>query len=133
MFDDPDYDDPDDSDYDPKKDDIGSKKDKESKGESKAVQKKKGKRGRKSANKPNDGLEINRPAFEKVVETLLEDYYPNSGFKFTRQAFLALQVASEDYLQGLFEDSFLCALHAKRVTLQRKDMRLALRIRGEYK
>lgn len=31
---------------------------------------------------------------------------------------------------GLFEDSYLCAMHAKRVTLLTKDMQLARRIRG---
>lgn len=31
---------------------------------------------------------------------------------------------------GLFEDSYLCTLHSKRVTLMAKDMMLARRIRG---
>jgi histone H3 len=31
---------------------------------------------------------------------------------------------------GVFEDTNLCAIHAKRVTIMPKDMRLALRIRG---
>eukprot|EP00605_Chrysophyceae_sp_TOSAG23-4_P003001 GSChrysophyteH1.ASY1.ANO1.3306.1 assembled CDS len=39
--------------------------------------------------------------------------------------------ASEAYLVGLFEDTQLCSLHAKRVTIQAKDMQLARRIRGE--
>ena len=46
-------------------------------------------------------------------------------------ALLALQEASEAYLVGLFEDTNLCAIHAKRVTIQPKDMQLARRIRGE--
>jgi histone H3 len=32
---------------------------------------------------------------------------------------------------GLFEDTMVCALHAKRVTIMPKDMQLARRIRGE--
>jgi histone H3 len=32
---------------------------------------------------------------------------------------------------GVFEDSGLCAIHAKRVTVMVKDMQLARRIRGE--
>ena len=36
------------------------------------------------------------------------------------------------YLIGLFEDSYLCALHAKRVTLMKKDMILARRLRGDF-
>ena len=43
----------------------------------------------------------------------------------------ALQDAAEAYLVGLFEDTNLCAIHAKRITIMPKDMQLALRIRGE--
>ena len=46
-------------------------------------------------------------------------------------AILALQEAAEAYLVGLFEDTNLCAIHAKRVTIMTKDMQLARRIRGE--
>ena len=34
-------------------------------------------------------------------------------------------------LVGLFEDTNLCAIHAKRVTIMPKDIQLARRIRGE--
>ena len=44
---------------------------------------------------------------------------------------LVLQEASEAYLVGLFEDTNLCAIHAKRVTIMPKDVQLARRIRGE--
>lgn len=43
----------------------------------------------------------------------------------------ALQEAAEAYLVGLMDDSNLCAIHAKRITIQPKDMQLARRIRGE--
>eukprot|EP00798_Chlamydomonas_sp_ICE-L_P014112 gene14112-biopygen23200 len=46
-------------------------------------------------------------------------------------AILALQESAEAYLVGLFEDTNLCAIHAKRVTVMPKDMQLARRIRGE--
>ena len=46
-------------------------------------------------------------------------------------AILALQEAAEAYLVGLFEDTNLCAIHAKRVTIMPKDIQLARRIRGE--
>lgn len=46
-------------------------------------------------------------------------------------AILALQEASEAYLVSLFEDTNLCAIHAKRVTIMPKDIQLARRIRGE--
>ena len=42
-----------------------------------------------------------------------------------------LQEASEAYLVGLFADTNLCAIHAKRVTIMPKDIQLARRIRGE--
>lgn len=45
--------------------------------------------------------------------------------------FVFPQEASEAYLVGLFEDTNLCAIHAKRVTIMPKDIQLARRIRGE--
>ena len=39
--------------------------------------------------------------------------------------------ACEAYLVGLFEDTNLCAIHAKRVTIRPKDIQLARRFRGE--
>ena len=39
--------------------------------------------------------------------------------------------AAEAYLVGIFEDTNLCAIHAKRVTIMPKDVQLARRIRGE--
>jgi histone H3 len=51
--------------------------------------------------------------------------------RFQGSAILALQEAAESYLVGLFEDTNLCAIHAKRVTIMPKDMQLARRIRGE--
>lgn len=53
------------------------------------------------------------------------------GFRFQSHAVLALQEAAEAYLVGLFEDTNLCAVHARRVTIMSKDMQLARRIRGE--
>jgi histone H3 len=44
---------------------------------------------------------------------------------------MALQEAAEQYLVGLFEDSNLCAIHAKRVTIMAKDIQLARRLRRE--
>ena len=41
------------------------------------------------------------------------------------------QEAAEAFLVSLLEDSNLVAIHAKRVTLQAKDIQLAKRLRGE--
>ena len=42
----------------------------------------------------------------------------------------ALHEATEAFMVGLFEDTNLCCLHAKRVTIMPRDMALARRIRG---
>ena len=42
-----------------------------------------------------------------------------------------LQEAAEAYLVGLFEDSNLCAIHAKWVTIMPRDIQLARWIHGE--
>lgn len=51
-------------------------------------------------------------------------------YRWKADALLALQEATEAYLVRLFEDSNLCAIHAKRVTIMAKDIHLARRIRG---
>jgi len=53
-------------------------------------------------------------------------------FRFQSAALMALQEACEAFLVTLFEDSLLCAIHAKRVTVMPKDLRLARRIRGVH-
>ncbi|CAL5058546.1 unnamed protein product [Urochloa decumbens] len=47
------------------------------------------------------------------------------------QCLLCKRRQNESYLVGLFEDTNLCAIHAKRVTIMPKDVHLATRIRGE--
>lgn len=74
-----------------------------------------------------------------VYIVLLDEYIPNNfvfsllqtDLRFQSHAVLALQEAAEAYLVGLFEDTNLCAIHAKRVTIMPKDIQLARRIRGE--
>ena len=51
-------------------------------------------------------------------------------YRMQASACLAMQEATEQYLVGLFEDSNMCAIHAKRVTVMVKDIQLAQRIRG---
>ena len=53
-------------------------------------------------------------------------------FRWQAAAVGALHQASEAYLVGLFEDTNLCAIHAKRVTIMPRDIQLARRIRGDY-
>ena len=55
----------------------------------------------------------------------------SDGGRYQAVALEAIQEASESYLVGLWEDTNLCAIHAKRVTVMPKDMQLARRIRQE--
>ena len=74
-------------------------------------------------------LLIKRLPFQRLVREIAHDF--KRDLRFTKGSVDALQEASEAYLVGLFEDTNLCALHAKRVTILPADMRLARRIRGE--
>ena len=67
--------------------------------------------------------------FQRLVREIAQDY--KTDVRFQSGAIAAMQEATEAYLVGLFEDTNLCAIHAKRVTIQNKDMQLAKRIRGE--
>ena len=78
-----------------------------------------------------EGLEINKHAFHRIVKNILENETDEIVTRFTPNALAALQVAAEDYMTALFEDSFLCSLHARRITLYKSDMVLAMRIRKE--
>lgn len=67
--------------------------------------------------------------FSRLVREIGNQVSPEP-FRWTKDALLALQEATEDFVVHLFEDTNLCALHAKRVTIQPKDFQLARRIRG---
>ncbi|KAL7025651.1 hypothetical protein ACKWTF_013579 [Chironomus riparius] len=67
--------------------------------------------------------------FQRLVREIAQDY--KTDLRFQSSAIMALQEATEAYLVGLFEDTNLCAIHAKRVTIMPKDVQLARRIRGE--
>ena len=74
-------------------------------------------------------LLIRKLPFQRLVREIAQDF--KTDLRFQLAAVMALQEASEAYLVGLFEDSNLCAIHAKRVTIMPKDIQLARRIRGE--
>ena len=77
-----------------------------------------------------DRLDIPKKAFTKLVAEITDTLFPDEEYQFSLRGIAALHVACEDFLVGLFEDSYLCALHAKRVTLMKRDMSLAGRLRG---
>ena len=66
--------------------------------------------------------------FQRLVREIAFEF--KQDLRFQSSAILALQEATEAYLVSLFEDTNLCAIHAKRVTIMVKDMQLAKRIRG---
>ena len=74
-------------------------------------------------------LLIRKLPFQRLVREIAQDF--KTDLRFQSSAISALQEASEAYLVGLFEDTNLCAIHAKRVTIMPKDIQLARRIRGE--
>ena len=74
-------------------------------------------------------LLIRKAPFQRLVREIAQDF--KTDLRFQSTAVLALQEAAEAYLVGLFEDTNLCAIHAKRVTIMPKDIQLARRIRGE--
>ena len=74
-------------------------------------------------------LLIRKLPFQRLVREIAAEF--KSDLRFQSLAVQALQEASESYMVSLFEDSGLCAIHAKRVTVMVKDMQLARRLRGE--
>lgn len=79
-------------------------------------------------------LLIRRSPFQSYVRRVIEKQRTDDGLdqlRFQSQALLAMQEATEAYVIGLYADTNLCAIHAKRVTIMPKDMQLARRIRGE--
>ena len=74
-------------------------------------------------------LLIRKAPFQRLVKEIAQEIKQNARFQST--AVLALQEASEYYLVGIFEDTNMCAIHSKRVTIMPKDMQLARCIRGE--
>ena len=74
-------------------------------------------------------LLIRKLPFQRLVREIAQDI--KTDLRFQSSAIMALQEASEAYLVGLFEDTNLCAIHAKRVTIMPRDIQLARRIRGE--
>ena len=74
-------------------------------------------------------LLIRKLPFQRVVREIAQDI--KTDLRFQSAAILCLQEATEAYLVSLLEDSNLCAIHARRVTIMPKDIQLARRIRGE--
>ena len=77
-------------------------------------------------------LLLRKLPFKRLVrEILIAEIGSSTVQRIQGSAVLALQEITEAYLVGLLEDTNLCAMHAKRVTIMPKDMQLARKIRGE--
>lgn len=73
--------------------------------------------------------------FARLVREIAQNILPLQAaqdLRWQSQAIQALQEASEAFLVHLFEDTNLCAIHAKRVTIMQKDIQLARRLRGAW-
>ncbi|KAL2815919.1 histone-fold-containing protein [Aspergillus granulosus] len=80
-------------------------------------------------------LLLRKLPFARLVREVALDLLPaevGAELRWQSHAILALQEAAEAFLVHLFEDTNLCALHAKRVTIMQKDIQLARRIRGAW-
>jgi histone H3/H4 len=76
-------------------------------------------------------LVIPKAPFTRLCKEVLQDVKPS--FRIQATAIGALQESSEQFLTGTMEDCSLVAAHAKRVTIQPKDMQLVLRLRkGQF-
>lgn len=80
-------------------------------------------------------LLIAKLPFARLVREVALELLPaevGAELRWQSHAIQALQEAAEAFLVHLFEDTNLCALHAKRVTIMQKDIQLARRIRGVW-
>ena len=73
-------------------------------------------------------LLIRKRPFQRLVREVMQDL--KTGLRIQGAALCALQEATEAYIIGILEDTNSCAIHAKRVTIMPKDMRLTMRIKS---
>ncbi len=69
-------------------------------------------------------LLLRKLPFQRLVREIAQDF--KTDLRFQSTAILALQEAAEAYLVSLFEDTNLCAIHAKRVRSSRPARRPCL-------
>ena len=83
---------------------------------------------------------IKRSPFQKLIQEISQGYCicpqgpgtPSMQVRFQSTTIPALQEAAENFIVGLFEDVNLLSVHAKRVMVMPRVIRLALRIRGDH-
>jgi histone H3 len=78
-------------------------------------------------------LFIRKLPFQRLIREIAQSFkIGGEAPRFQSTAVFALQEASEAFIVGVFEDTNLCAIHAKRVTIMNRDMQLVLRICGVH-
>ena len=75
-------------------------------------------------------LLLRKLPFQRFVREVTQNV--RGDLRFQATALAASQEATKAYLIGLMEDTNLCAIHARRVTIMPKDLQLSRRIRREY-
>ena len=83
---------------------------------------------------------IKRTPFHKLIREISQEYRvspdgpgtPSVQVFFQSTAIAALQEDAKNFIVGLFEDVNLLVVDAKRVNVMPRDIRLALRIRGDH-
>ncbi len=79
--------------------------------------------------KKTTDLLIRKAPFQCLVQEIALKF-GKSDLRMQSTAVLALQEAAEYFMVDVFNDTNLCALHGKRVTIMVKDLVLACCIRG---
>jgi histone H3/H4 len=74
-------------------------------------------------------LILPRLSFARFVREVAQDF--KTDLRFSTDAITVLQYAVENYVIEMLEDANLAAIHAKRTTIQPKDIQLASRIAGD--
>jgi len=74
--------------------------------------------------KTTDNLLAKAP-FQRLIREIAQDHKQLPDLRFQSTAILALQEAAETFIVEQMENTNLCAIHAKRVTIMPKDMQLA--------
>ena len=76
-------------------------------------------------------LLIRKLPFSRLVHEIAQEV-GKRDLHFQGSTIICLQEAAEAFLVSLLEDTNLCTIHAKRVTIMPKDIQLACHIRGEH-
>jgi len=76
-------------------------------------------------------LLLRKLPFIRLVREVAQDICPDVNLRFQGKAYVALQQAAEIYLTELFQDAYLGSVSCGRITLQPKDLKLAMKLKRE--